>query len=410
MNDEQKEHPLLARFQAREKLARKQRGNFRFNTISALTLAVFLGIGIALQQIVVELPASEIVAQIAAGILAGAALLFVLPYWPVVIAVVAAIWATLPVLFEVDLQLLAGGISIGFLLSPGIEVISQWDKIVILRLGKFHKVKGPGLMLLFPLIDAVAGYVDTRIRATDFSAEQSLTRDTVPVHVDALAFWMIWDAERAVLEVQDFEAAVTLSAQTALRASIGANDLSTLLSERERLGREIQQIVDAKTNPWGITILSVEFKEILIPKELEDALSRQAQASRERNSRIILSSAEEEIAQTFRKAADQYRDDPVALQLRAMNMIYEGIRNKGGLILVPASALESMNLGTVLGAKVYAEKGSVDPSLLEQEAGSRDTSQSAGAEDESSGESDSENADAAVNASNNPRRNDNPSE
>jgi regulator of protease activity HflC (stomatin/prohibitin superfamily) len=340
---------------SRNKAVRHQRGNFRFNTISALVLGVFLGVGIVLQQVVVELPDSEIVAQIAAGVLAGAAILFLLPYWPAVIAIIAGIWATLPVLFEVDLQLLAGVVSLGFLIAPGIEVISQWDKIVVLRFGKFYKVKGPGLMLLFPLIDAVAGYVDTRIRATDFSAEKSLTRDTVPVHVDALAFWMIWDAERAILEVQDFEAAVTLSAQTALRASIGTHDLSTLLSERDRLGSEIQKIVDAKTNPWGITILSVEFKEILIPKELEDALSRQAQASRERNSRIILGSAEAEIAGEFKKAAEQYHDDPIALQLRAMNMIYEGIRNKGGLVLVPASALESMNLGTVLGAKAYTQ-------------------------------------------------------
>lgn len=334
---------------------RRQRGNFRFNTISALTLGVFLGVGLGLQGSIMSLPAAEVVAQIAAAVLAGAVLLFVLPYWPVAIGLIAATWATLPVLFDMNLQLLAAVVSLGFLISPGIEVINHWDKIVVLRLGRLHKVRGPGLLLLFPLIDAVAGYVDTRIRSTDFSAEKSLTKDTVPVNVDALAFWMIWDAERAILEVQDFGAAVTLSAQTALRASIGANDLSTLLSERDRLGEEIKQIVDAKTNPWGITILSVEFKEILIPKELEDTLSRQAQASRERNSRIILGSAEVEIAKSFKKAADDYRDDPVALQLRAMNMIYEGIRNKGGLILAPASALETMNLGTVLGAKVYKE-------------------------------------------------------
>ena len=348
---------------------RKHRGNFRFNTISALALGVFLGIGLGLQSAVMTLPESEVVAQIAAGVLGGAVLLFILPYWPMVIALVAVTWATLPVLFDVDLQLLAGVISIGFLLSPGLEVISQWDKIVVLRLGKFHKVRGPGLLLLFPLLDAVAGYVDTRIRATDFSAEMSLTRDTVPVNIDALAFWMIWDAERAILEVQDFKEAVTLSAQTALRASIGANDLSTLLSERDRLGDEIKQIVDAKTNPWGISILSVEFKEILIPKELEDSLSRQAQASRERNSRIILSSAEVEIAKSFKKAADDYRDDPVALQLRAMNMIYEGLRNKGGLVLVPASALENMNLGTVLGAKVYSDSAGADPTIGTADAG-----------------------------------------
>ena len=332
------------------------RGDFRFNTISALALAVFLGLGMGMQMTFGALPANEDIAIVAAGVLVAAGMLFVLPYWPVVIFAVAAVWATLPVLFGIDLSILAAVISVGFLIAPGLEVISQWDKIVVLRLGKFHKVRGPGLLLLLPLLDAVAGYVDTRIRVTDFSAEKSLTRDTDPVHVDALAFWMIWNAQKAVLEVQQYEEAVILSAQTALRASIGANDLSTLLSERERLGGEIQQIVDAKTNPWGITILSVEFKEILIPKELEDALSRQAQASRERNARVILGTTEAEIAGTFKQAADSYRDDPVALQLRAMNMIYESMRNKGGLILVPSGALDSMNLGTVLGAKAYQDR------------------------------------------------------
>jgi len=333
----------------------RQRGNFRFNTISALVLGLFLGVGLGVQGAALSLPDSVSVALIAAGTLGGAVLLFILPYWPMVIALIAGTWATLPLMFGAELQLLAAILSVGFLISPGIEVINQWDKIVVLRLGRFHRVKGPGLLLLFPLIDAVAGYVDTRIRATDFSAEKSLTRDTVPVHVDALAFWMIWDAERAILEVQDFSEAVTLSAQTALRASIGASDLATLLSERDRLGEEIKEIVDAKTNPWGISILSVEFKEILIPRELEDSLSRQAQASRERNARLILGSAEAEIAKSFLKAAEEYRDNPVALQLRAMNMIYDGLKNKGGLVLVPSSALEGMNLGTVMGAKAYGE-------------------------------------------------------
>jgi regulator of protease activity HflC (stomatin/prohibitin superfamily) len=335
----------------------KHRGDYRFNTISVLSLVLFLALGMGLQATLGELPDSETFGMVAAGVLVGAVVLMVFPYWPLAVAAVATCWATLPILFEVDLSLLAVALTVAFLIAPGFEIVSEWDKIVVLRLGRFHKVRGPGLLLLFPLIDAIAGYVDTRIRATDFSAEKSLTRDTVPVHVDALAFWMIWDAGKAVLEVQDFEAAVTLSAQTALRASIGSNDLSTLLSERERLGAEIQKIVDAKTNPWGITILSVEFKEILIPKELEDALSRQAQASRERNARIILGTAEEEIAHTFQSAANTYRGDPVALQLRAMNMIYESIRNKGGLILVPSSALEGMNLGTILGAKAYMGHG-----------------------------------------------------
>ena len=334
----------------------RHRGHFRFNTISALVLLVFIALGLGLQGIVADLPDAESIAYVTSGVLAAAALLFILPYWPLVIVIIAVIWAVLPVALSVDLQFAAVVLTIGFLIAPGFEVINQWDKIVVLRLGRFHKVRGPGVLLLFPLVDSVAGYVDTRIRVTDFSAEKSLTSDTVPVHVDALAFWMIWDPEKAILEVENFEQAVVLSAQTALRASIGSTDLSTLLSERERLGEEIRNIVDAKTNPWGITIISVEFKEILIPKELEDALSRQAQADREKSARIILGSAEAEIALAFKRAAEQYRDDPVAFQLRAMSMVYESIRNKGGMVLVPSSALESMNLGTVLGATAYAKR------------------------------------------------------
>ncbi len=339
----------------------RQRGHFRFNTISALVILVFIALGLGVQALITSLPDPETTSYLAAGVIAAAAVLFILPYWPMVIAIIAGIWAVLPVVFGTDLQYAAAVLTIGFLIAPGVEVISQWDKIIVLRLGKFHKVRGPGALLLFPLIDSAASYVDTRIRVTDFSAEKSLTRDTVPVNVDALAFWMVWDAQKAVLEVENFEEAVSLSAQTALRASIGSNDLTTLLSERERLGGEIQQIVDAKTNPWGITIISVEFKEILIPSELEDALSRQAQAERERGSRIILGSAEVEIAGAFKKAAEQYRDDPVALQLRAMNMIYESMRDKGGLVLVPASALESMNIGTVLGASAYGKQVLQEP-------------------------------------------------
>ncbi len=336
------------------------RGDFRFNTISALVLVAALGMGIGLQTAlhlhVGEVPAKEDIALVAAGILAVAGILFALPYWATVVVAAALAWATLPILFETDLSIVAAVITLGLLIAPGIEVINQWDKIVVLRLGRFHKVRGPGPLLLLPLFDSIAGYVDTRIRVTDFSAEKSLTRDTVPVHVDALAFWMVWDPNRAVLEVQDFGQAIVLSAQTALRASIGANDLSTLLGERERLGREIQQIVDAKTNPWGITILSVEFKEILIPGELEDALSQEAQASREHAARVILGRTEAEIASSYAKAADAYRDDPTALQLRAMSMIYEGIRQKGGLVLVPSDALRSMNLGTVLAAKAHHDR------------------------------------------------------
>lgn len=333
----------------------RPRGDFRFNTISVIVLVVCLGIGLGGQLTVSAGLAGEAVAMVVAGVVGAAAMLFVIPAWPAVVLVIAATWGTLPIAFGADFAIAAIGISVGFLIAPGVEVINQWDKIVVLRLGRFHRVRGPGPLVLFPLIDSIAGYVDTRIRVTDFSAEKSLTRDTVPVHVDALAFWMIWEPHRAILEVQDFEPAVILSAQTALRASIGANDLSTLLSERERLGGEIQKLVDAKTNPWGITILSVEFKEILIPKELEDALSRQAQASRERSARVILSGTETEIAADFKTAAESYRDDPVALQLRAMNMIYESMRTKGGLVLLPTDALQGLNIGTVLGAKAYQD-------------------------------------------------------
>ena len=338
-------------------------GHFRFNTLSAFIVFLFLGAALALQSLIAVNPDPEALVYLVAGVIAAAALLFALPYWPVVIVIIAGVSAASSMVFGMGISIAATVLSLGFLIAPGFEVIKQWDKVVILRLGKFHRVRGPGVVFLFPLLDSIAGMVDTRIRVTDFSAEKSLTIDTVPVHVDALAFWMIWDPEKAVLEVQDFEQAVVLSAQTALRSSIGSNSLTSLLCERERLGEEIQKIVDAKTNPWGITIISVEFKEILVPKELEDALSRQAQAERERAARVILGSTEADIAESFRKAADTYKDNPTALQLRAMSMIYESIRNKGGLVLAPASALESMNLGTVLGTAAYGAASGAVPDI-----------------------------------------------
>jgi regulator of protease activity HflC (stomatin/prohibitin superfamily) len=341
----------------------RHRGQFRFNTISALLILMAMVLGVVLQGMISPTQTGEAMVLLVFGSLAGSAVLFLMPFWPAVILVIAGIWAV-PLYLTGTIPLTAVLLlSSGFFLAPGIEIIDQWDKIVVLRLGKFSRVRGPGLMYLVPLIDTVAGYVDTRIRVTDFSAEKSLTLDTVPVHVDALAFWMIWDAEKAVLEVQDFQAAVSLSAQTALRSCIGSNSLTALLSERERLGEEIQQMVDAKTNPWGITIISVEFKEILIPEKLEDALSREAQAVREKAARVILGGAEAEIAGSYRRAADVYRDDPAALQLRAMNMIYESVRNKGGLVLAPASALDGMNLGTVLGAAVWGDHTGAIPDI-----------------------------------------------
>jgi len=353
---------------------RHNRGHFRFNTISALIILIFLGVGLAIQSRSAFKPDPLELAYFMAGVLGAAGLLFALPYWPVVIAIVAGLAASSTIVFGSSTSIVSGILSLGFLLAPGFDVIKQWDKAVILRLGKFHRVKGPGVIFLFPLLDTIAGTIDTRIRVTDFSAEKSLTIDTVPVHVDALAFWMIWDAEKAILEVQDFEQAVVLSSQTALRSSIGSNTLTSLLCERERLGEEIQKLVDAKTNPWGITVISVEFKEILVPKELEDALSRQAQAEREREARVILGSAEADIADSFRIAAETYKNNPTALQLRAMNMIYESIRNKGGLVLAPASALETMNLGTVLGTAAYGSGTGVTPDILPGKTGQTENS------------------------------------
>ena len=218
------------------------------------------------------------------------------------------------------------------------------------------------MFLLVPVIDKVAEFVDQRIRVSDFRAETTLTSDTVPVNVDAIAFWMVWDAQRAVLEVRRFEEAVVLSAQTALRNAIGKNELAVLLSERDRLGDEIQKILDEKTSAWGITTQAVEIRDIIIPKGLEDAMSRQAQAERERQSRIILGTAETEIAEKFATASEHYKENPVALHLRAMNMVFEGLRQKGSMIIVPSTAVETMGLGALGGLTAFGrEAGATVP-------------------------------------------------
>ncbi len=339
------------------------RRHFHYNAISALMIFASLVLGLGLEYALSANISQAEVGYIVAGVISAIGLLFFLPWWPVVLTIAAGLWAASMAL-GTGLIVFPAVVSLGFLITPGFVVVSQWDKIVVLRLGRFHRVRGPGLIFLVPFIDTAAGTIDTRIRVTDFSAEKSLTLDTVPVHIDALAFWMIWDAGKAVLEVQHFDDAVVLSAQTALRSTIGSNSLTALLSERERLGREIQSIVDAKTNPWGITIISVEFKEILVPRELEDVLSREAQAERERKARTILSNTESEISSLYEKAAEAYKNNPTALKLRAMNMIYESMRNKGGLILTPASALETMNLGSVLGAAAYGAQTGLTPEIL----------------------------------------------
>ncbi len=266
-------------------------------------------------------------------------------------------WAMLG--YELDASQLPfiAGVMVAVVFGPSVQVVAQWDKVLVLRLGRFHKVKGPGPIFLAPLVDRCAAVVDTRIRVTDFSAERILTRDTVPIHVDALAFWMIWDAQKAILEVEDFLEAVTLSAQTALRDSVGKYSLSTLLAERDTLYREIQGILDAKTNPWGITILSVEFVDIQLPKDLEDVMSKQAQAEREKKARVLLAEAEEEVAGHFVAAAQSYRGQPEALRLRGMAMVYDAIKTRGSMVLLPSGALQDMNIGSVLGTVGLAKSG-----------------------------------------------------
>jgi regulator of protease activity HflC (stomatin/prohibitin superfamily) len=202
---------------------------------------------------------------------------------------------------------------------------------------------------VIPVVDAVSRYVDQRVRVANVSAESTLTRDTVPVNVDAIIFWMVWNAEKAILEVQDFTQAIQLSAQTALRESIGRHELHQMVAERESMGRELQRILDEKTTPWGITVQSVEVRDVQIPEGLQDAMSREAQADRERRARIILGQAETEIAEKFGQAALTYQNNPVALHLRAMNMLYEAIKEKGAMVVVPSSAVETMGLGGMLG-------------------------------------------------------------
>ncbi|MBN1512184.1 MAG: slipin family protein [Phycisphaerae bacterium] len=244
------------------------------------------------------------------------------------------------------------------LLAPCIQIAYQWERGVLLRFGKFVGIRGSGVFLILPVIDKVAQYVDQRIRVNDFRAETTLTKDTVPVNVDAIAFWMVWDAEKAVLEVANFDAAVILSAQTALRDAIGRSELADLLSHRDQLGHEIQQVLDHKTNPWGITAQSVEIRDIIIPKGLEDAMSKQAQAERERQSRIILGTAETEIAEKFAMASKAYQQNPVALHLRAMNMVFEGLKQKGSMVIVPSTAVETMGLGALGGLTAFGQQPS----------------------------------------------------
>jgi len=242
----------------------------------------------------------------------------------------------------------AVGAVVGLYFLFATKVVDQWEKVAVLRLGRYIGLRGPGLVFIIPIVDTLSSYVDQRVRVSSVSAESTLTRDTVPVNVDAIMFWVVWNAEKSILEVENFIDAITLSAQTGLRESIGRHELAQMITERETLGHELQRILDQKTNPWGITVQSVEIRDVRIPGPLEDAMSRQAQAERERQARIILGDAETQISSKFAEAARVYQDNPVALHLRAMNMLYEAIKEKGAMVIVPSSAVETMGLGGVL--------------------------------------------------------------
>ncbi|MFQ5430472.1 MAG: slipin family protein [Phycisphaerae bacterium] len=247
-----------------------------------------------------------------------------------------------------------------WLMSSSLKVAEQWERAVVLRFGAYRGLRGPGYFFIIPIFEYVSHHVDQRIRARQFSAETTLTRDTVPVDVDAIFFYLVWDVEKAVLEVERYEEAILFSAQTALRDIIGKHELADILQNRKELGQTLQGILEAKTHDWGITIQSVEIRDIKIPKQLEQAMSKEAQAERERRARIILGTAETEISEKFAKAAEQYNDNPVALHLRGMNMLFEGLKEKGSMVIVPASALESMNLGAQLGLAALAKDERTD--------------------------------------------------
>ena len=245
---------------------------------------------------------------------------------------------------------------VGLYLLYAIKIVRQWEKAVKLRFGRYVGLRAPGLCLIVPIVETLSQFVDQRVRVANVSAETTLTRDTVPVNVDAIVFWMVWNPEMAILEVENYDDAISMSAQTALRESIGRHDLHQALAERETLGQELQKILDEKTTPWGITVQSVEIRDVQIPPALQDAMSREAQAERERRARVILGTAETEIAEKFAAAASTYKDDPVALHLRDMNMLYDAIKERGSMVIVPSSAVETMGLGGSLATASLAKQ------------------------------------------------------
>jgi regulator of protease activity HflC (stomatin/prohibitin superfamily) len=245
---------------------------------------------------------------------------------------------------------------VGVYMLLAIKVVDQWERVAVLRFGRYKGLRGPGVFLIIPILETLSRYVDQRVRVTTVSAESTLTRDTVPVNVDAIIFWLVWSAEKAIFEVENFMDAIALSSQTALRESIGRHQLAQMITERETLGHELQKILDEKTTPWGITVQSVEIRDVRIPQALENAMSQQAQADRERQARVILGDAEVQVSEQFAKAALVYSDNPVALHLRGMNMLFEAMREKGSMVVVPSSAIETMGLGGTLATTAIAKQ------------------------------------------------------
>jgi regulator of protease activity HflC (stomatin/prohibitin superfamily) len=340
------------KFKGLEHFATSFRADFRFGPLNIAVLFAVCLIGMTIHLSLHDFNLKVVITMLGAA-LGLAVVMRLAQVWEsmLIFTTIAALGAFF--YHRPNSEILVTAVVLAGVISPCIQMAYQWEKAVLLRFGKYRGLRESGLFIILPVMDKVANFVDQRIRVTDFKAETTLTRDTVPVNVDAIAFWMAWDPEKSVLEVESYSDAVSYSAQTALRDAIGKNELAEMLSERDRLGKEIQKVLDAKTSAWGITVQSVEIKDIIIPKALEDAMSRKAQAERERQSRIILSNAETEIAEKFSEASEFYKDNPAALHLRAMNMIFEGLKKKGSMIIVPSTAVETMGLGAMGGLTAF---------------------------------------------------------
>lgn len=276
-----------------------------------------------------------------------------------VLVILIIVSVVLRVLEIVNMPVFGVLLLISILVASAIRIADQWERAVVLRMGKYKGLKGPGPFMIIPIIDSVSSYIDQRVRVSAFKAEQTLTKDTVPVNVDAVVYWTVWDVEKAALEVQEYKTAIEHIAQTGLRDTIGKHELSTLLQERDKIAEDLQHVLDKNTNPWGITCQTVGINDIAIPQDLADAMSKEAQAERERRARVILGTAETEIAEKFEQASRKYTDNPVALHLRGMNMLFEGLKEKGSMVIVPSSALDTMNLGAMGGLVSLAKSNEI---------------------------------------------------